>query len=262
MRRFFSALLKQEILISHGLLIAVIFGIGITLTLRRTDIVSLLASATSSISGDPAIMYFSPSQTTPLHIGETEEIDININARVPVNAIGATISFPPESLEVVGISKEKSFLDLWTEETSIQENDGHVHFSGGTLRKGGLTGVGTALTLTVRAKKSGNANISFSDAQVLAHNETGTYLETEHRSYTISIANDAPREIFINAATITHSAPSADFDSSGAITLADMSNLAFHLLGGYDPLFDLNQDGRLNLSDLSIFFAQIQKGKK
>ena len=252
----------QKMLASHGLLLFILF-LGLTLSFKGPDVVALLASATSSLSGDPAILYFAPYQGGILHVGETAEVDVNVHARVPINAIGTTITFPEDTLEVVGISKAKSFLDLWTEETSIDEQRGRVHFSGGTLEKGGLTGVGVALTLTVRAKKSGSATLSFLNPQVLAHDGLGDAVETEVRTFSYTILENPPPTVtYIDAAKESRSGPTADFDDSGAITLADMSNLAFHLLGGYNAQFDLNQDGRLNLSDLSIFFAQIQKDKR
>lgn len=247
----------------HSILIGLILVLGAAISLRAGDVVSLLASATSSLSGDPAILFFAPYATDTLRVGDIATIDVSVNARVPVNAIGATIKFPSDTLEVVGISKEKSFLDLWTEETSIREHDGEVHFSGGTLRKGGLTGVGVLLTLTVRAKKVGAAQLSFANSQVLAHNGTGSPVETEARTYTYDVTeNSPPAEVFIDANKLQRREPSADFDNSGTITLADMSNLTFHLLSGYDARFDLNEDGRLNLADLSIFFSQVQKSKR
>jgi hypothetical protein len=92
-----------------------------------------------------------------------------VNARVPINALGITIKYPQDLIEVVGVSKQKSFLDLWTEDTAIREEAGEVHFSGGTTAHGGLLGTSTAITLTIEAKKPGTATISFEDVEALPY---------------------------------------------------------------------------------------------
>src|SRR6185503_3353340 len=125
------------------------------------DILGLVAAATSSLSRSPVILEMLPYHDRTLDVGEAEQIDVFVDTEVPINAIGTTITFPKDSVEVLGFSKEKSFFDLWTEETAIDEDDGAVHFSGGTVRSGGLVGTGTVLTLTVRPKKSGRITFDF-----------------------------------------------------------------------------------------------------
>lgn len=187
-------------------------------------------------------------------VGENIDIDVRLNTKVPVNALGTTITIP-EEVEVVGISKEKSFLDLWTEETAIRQEGREIRFSGGTLRTGGLTGMDTALTVTVRAKKPGEAQFSFKDSDVRAHDGTGNLVTTEARTLSISIAEKHAEEAPEQHGTTSN----ADFDGKDGVTLVDMSILAMRLLGSYDSKYDLNHDGSLGLADLSIFFSMIEK---
>src|SRR6185436_17057801 len=100
----------------------------VTLSLRGVDILGLVAAATSSLSRSPVILEMLPYHDRTLDVGEAEQIDVIVDTEVPINAIGTTITFPKDSVEVLGFSKEKSFFDLWTEETAIDEDDGAVHF--------------------------------------------------------------------------------------------------------------------------------------
>ena len=224
---------------------------------RGQDVIALLAAATSSIQNDSTVIFFSPSNNNSIRVGEVLAVDVNVNTATFINAVGVTILFPQDLVEVVGISKEKSFLDLWTEETKISEESGEVHFSGGTLREGGLGGVGTALTVTLRAKKSGDVVLSFSDVEIFKHDGLGETLPITQRALTFSIidapspASAAPRNV---AVEIQNSHP-ADFNENGPASLLDMSILTLHLFGPYSPRYDLNRDGKLNLSDLSVFFT-------
>lgn len=211
---------------------------------------------TSMMIGVPkAVLYIAPTPED-LRVGESTTLSINLNAKVPINAIGTTLVIPPE-VEVVAMSKEGSFLDLWTEETVLRETVGELRFSGGSLERGGLTGVHSALTLTVRAKTPGEAVFSFKDTEVRAHDGTGDLVPTELRILSITIAENPPEGTLSEVAYATE-APNADFDRKGGVTIADMSILMMKLFGPYDTHFDLNRDGLLSLADLSVFFSAMQ----
>ncbi len=225
----------HKILIGHGTAIALL--------------------TTSMMMGVPkAIMYLAPTPEQ-MRVGENATLSINLNAQVPVNAIGTTLVIPPE-MEVIAISKEGSFLDLWTEETVLREAVGELRFSGGSLARGGLTGVHTALTLTVRAKTPGEAVFSFKDTEVRAHDGTGERITTELRTLSITIVPETPKEEV--GVETQRAAPHADFDGKNGVTIADMSILMMKLFGPYDAYFDLNRDGLLSLADLSVFFSAMQ----
>jgi len=264
MKEFFSGKISQ-ILATHGFLVVVLFGAGVAaVTLKGADIVSLLASATTSLSA-PAVLYFTPNSDAQLNIGETADIDVNVNARVPINAIGTTIKFPQDMLEVVGVSKQKSFLDLWTEETAINEDEGKVHFSGGTVAHAGLTGTGTAITLTVRAKKSGDAKLYFLDSDLYASDGKGTPVDSTLRSFTYVIpAPPTPPSPPMfggsggSVATIMRpTQPSADLDDDKRITIVDISIMTVRIVMPYNARYDLDLDGMVGLSDLSIVLSKM-----
>ncbi len=252
---------------SHTALLVALLFVGImTFTLQGTDISRLLAAATSSLTKAPVVLYFTPYDNSTIEVGKTTKIDLNINARIPINAVGITVTFPQDTLEIVGFSKEKSFLDLWTEETAIKEDLGEVHFSGGTIRQGGLVGTSTALTITVRAKKSGQAKLSFGSAEVFASDGKGMSVENEAQELTITIP-EAPKTASASAGngeggggggTPEHPLPrSADLNGDGIVNIIDVSILIVRMFGAYDPRYDLDMDGTISIADLSVLLSKL-----
>jgi len=243
----------------------------IVVTLQGANILTLLAVASSSLSRSPVVLYITPYEDTSLQVGEITRLDINIRANVPINALGITLKFPQDMVDVVGFSKEKSFIDLWTEDTSIREDTGEVHFSGGTTAKGGFMGTSTTITLSVQAKKAGVAKIFFEDAQIYGSDGKGALIDTDSHAIklTITDSTSTPTSLAVggggaNTAVPSALAPkssplprSADFNADGTVNLIDMSILALHMLGTYDPQFDLNMDGSVDITDLSILLSKI-----
>lgn len=224
-------------------------------------IVALLASSALTLNGGLTVLYFAPHGNNVLTTSEITEVDVNINTKLPINAVGATITFPPEIIEIVSISKAHSFLDLWTEDTVIREDKGEVRFSGGTIRPGGMVGTGTVLTLTVRAKKTGDAQIAFKDVNVYSSDGTGTEIESQIRPIVYSIPSPVPQGLAQSPTQLQlpsqeKKSPSPDLDNDGKITLVDFSIMTIKILMPYNARYDLDQDGLLGLSDLSILFAK------
>lgn len=238
--------------------LTIVIGCSLTV-LFRGNIVSLLAAATSSIMKAPVVVYFSPQDTTELSLGATTEVDLDIDASVPINALGVTLQYPKDSLEIVGINKQKSFLDLWTEDTVIKEDSGELHFSGGTTAKGGLIGTSTILTILVKSKKEGDANMSVEDLQVFADDGKGSLLRSDSRPITFSSpprATEAGSGSHVSALEPSQAIP-YDLNGDGKITLVDVSILILHLVMPYDAHFDLDHDGAVGLSDLSVLFSHM-----
>ena len=250
-----------------GVLAAVLIAVGaISFTLKGVDILGLVAATTSSLIQAPVTLYLTPYDDQDLHVGETKKIDVTLNARTPINAVGATIKFPQDSMEVVGFSKEKSFFDLWTEETAINEDTGEIHFSGGTIKQGGIIGTGTVLTLTVRPKKTGDETLFFKDSQVYSNDGKGTQLDNDTRSLTFGVTSAPPPVMAATSPSPTNIVQpekplpkSADLNGDGFVNLIDMSIMIIHLMmAPYDQRYDLNVDGVVNISDLSILLSKVR----
>lgn len=255
-----KALRLSRIITSHSVAVFALVALGTyTLTLNGPAVVSLIASSASSLYRPPATIFFRPSEDRALTLKQSADIDVMIDARDPINVVGATITFPPELIEIIGISKRSSFLDLWTEDTTIMEQAGLIRFSGGTTEHGGHRGEGTVLTLSVRAKSTGTAELGFGTVEMFASDGSGKVLESSARGYTYTIAEPAQPPITAGGTAIASSSPlsNPDLNDDGTIGVVDMSILAVKLLGRYDARYDLNGDGRVNLGDMSVLFSKL-----
>lgn len=251
----------RELGILHGLAVLVLLIASTTVLINRGgSILTLLAGSAATMSATDTVLYITPHGTSSLKLGETENVDIRVSTKTAINTIGATIAYPQDALEIVGISKEQSFLDLWTEETVINERDGEVHFSGGTVAKGGLSGMGTIVTLKVKAKKAGKAELAFKDAQVFAADGSGRPIESQRRTFVFEVPKSdepvASAASRMNNETLPP--PPIDFNGDGKVNVIDLSIMAFQVLGSYNVKFDLDRDGSTGLADISIFFTRMR----
>ncbi len=231
--------------------------------INTAAIYDLLASSISSFGGATTTVFFMSSSEENLKPGDTIRVDVNINTKVPINALGATISFTKESLEIVSISKEKSFFDLWTEDTTIAEDSGEIRFSGGTTKQGGIVGTGTVLTLTVKAKSPGQTQLLFKNIQVYPYSDTGKPVETKTHPISYTIEESKPKIVASGNAAPSRgvsggtTAPNPDLNGDGKINLIDLSILTFKMLGSYNSRYDLNSNGSVGLDDLSMLLSKM-----
>ncbi len=224
-------------------------------------IMTLFASSAVTFDGGKATLSLIPHGSAELPVGETSQVDVVLHSSTPVNALSATIAYPRNLLEIIGISKEDSFIDLWTEDTVIHEETGEIHFSGGTLKKGGVVGTSTAITLIVKAKSPGAAQLYFSDATVLASDGRGTTIDSIAQPLTYEIPAPAAGG-GSGASASPPPPPDPDLNADGAVNLVDVSILMIKMAQPYDARYDLNRDGRIGLPDLSVVFARMQRSRR
>lgn len=252
----------HKIGILHAIAVLVLLVASTTVLINRGDSIMALIAGSAASSGSETVLYISPHSSSTLKVGDTANVDIRINTKTSINTVGATVTFPQDTLEIVGISKEDSFLDLWTEDTTIKEDSGEVHFSGGTLAPGGLSGIGTIVTLTVKAKKSGSAELSFKDAQIFAADGRGTEIQSSKRVYTFDIPESTKAVASGGAGKMneeTLAPPAIDFNGDGKVNVVDLSIIAIQIIAPYNAKFDLDRDGANTIADLSIFFSRMRQ---
>ncbi|MEN9413257.1 MAG: hypothetical protein RLZZ342_344 [Candidatus Parcubacteria bacterium] len=220
---------------------------------------TLLASSAVTFDTGSTTLFLAPRGDTALAIGQTTDVDVMLTTQTPINALSVTLSFPTDMIEIVGMSKERSFLTLWTEETVIREDSGEIHFSGGTTEHGGITGSTTALTISVRAKHPGSAQIYFKEAHVLASDGHGTTVESVGTPFTYHIQTPT-----LSGGGGTNQAPlppvshSPDINGDGFVSLADISILLMGIEKPYEARLDLNNDGSISIADLSVSLAHMR----
>lgn len=168
--------------------------------------------------------------------------DVMALSDTPINAVEGAISYPAEFLEIENISLDGSILDLWPKEPSFSNASGTVLWSGGTIRPGGFSREGKIFNIAFVAKKPGVADVKFNKALFAAYDGKGTILFPIQNgiSYTIR-----PKE-----------KPSPDLNRDNAINFTDINLWIIGYFRSYDPIYDLNADGKVNLGDLSVFLAR------
>jgi hypothetical protein len=93
---------------------------------------------------------------------------------VAVNNAEAIIQFPTELVDVISINKAGSVFSLWVEDPTFSAVTGTVTFNGGVPTPGFNGAYGPVVSIVVRAKKAGTAEIAFSSASVRANDGLGT----------------------------------------------------------------------------------------
>lgn len=121
--------------------------------------------------------------------GNTATLYISVNSEgVSINNAEARISYSPDVIDVLSVSKGSSIFSLWVEEPAFSNYAGTITFSGG-LPNPGFSGVnGPIMTAVVRAKKAGRAEFAITSAAVRANDGMGTDILRLRQGKTIVIA--------------------------------------------------------------------------
>ncbi len=216
---------------------------------------SLLSLASSSIAIDTKTpVFFLASEHADFRLGERMHIEAKLRSEVAINALAASLYIPPEFFTIESISKEGSLIDLWTEETTINEASGTIRWSGGSIAEGGFVGVAPLLTITLRALRTGTTTILFDSTEIYAHDGTGQPLAHEARALPLSIEPADISQTSTSSASNT-SPLSADLNNDGRVSIADASIMLVQLFSDYSARYDLNRDGAINLADFAIVLA-------
>ena len=151
----------------------------------------LLPSATRA-----ATLGFSPaSATIDAGTGVTTAVLVS-SADQPLNAVSGTITFPPDLLQVISISKASSALSLWVVDPTFSNTDGTISWSGIVPNPGYQGGGGRIFSIQFRGRKAGTATIAFSpSSQVLANDGNGTNILAGTRSAAITITASKPKPV-------------------------------------------------------------------
>ncbi len=91
-----------------------------------------------------------------------------------INALSGSVSFPADKLQVVSISKADSIINLWVQDPTFSNISGSFNFEGVVLNPGYMGSGGKIVSVTFRAIASGQAQIGFVTASMLANDGTGS----------------------------------------------------------------------------------------
>ena len=121
-----------------------------------------------------ASLYISPLSENPRALSNFTVTLKADSLGEPINAVKGTLTFPRDRLEIIGISKIGSILNLWVEEPRFSNADGILKFQGGVPNPGFMGSGGTVLHVIFRAKSAGATSLIWKEGEVLANDGKAT----------------------------------------------------------------------------------------
>ena len=130
----------------------------------------------SARDAQSANLFFS-ARPAQIQEGERVTIDVKINSPLQsINAISGILSYPPELVRVVSVNKEKSIINLWTQEPKLRFDS--ILFEGVILNPGFQNTNGFVFSITLEAKNKGIVLLKFREGAILANDGRGTNVIT------------------------------------------------------------------------------------
>lgn len=150
----------------------------------------LLLTAFSVPSGVLAATLFLNPEIGEHYVGDTFTAEVRVDTKGEViNTVEADLVFSPDLLEVVGLEKENSILNLWIGDPAYLNDEGLISFVGGLPAPGYQGKDGLIGKITFKVKGEGKAEISFQEnsSKVLVNDGFGTkaLLTTEKAVYNL-----------------------------------------------------------------------------
>lgn len=155
-----------------------------------------------------ATAYFSPA-TKNLAPESTFAISVRVSSTTTkMNAISAVVDYPSDLLEMTSINKA-GIINLWVQEPTFSNATGKLSFDGVVTNPAFEGEGGKVLTMNFRAKKAGDARITFDSVGLYAHDGLGTPLNTSRGTARITITPGAALEKLETGTPTTSPQPSA-----------------------------------------------------
>lgn len=230
----------------------------------------LIASVVAGILGVSGIMMLPTTvgPTTDMRleplsgtkvVGESFVVQVLVTSDVPVNVFKGSLLFDPQILQIEKIDYNTSIANLWAELPWYSNGDGTMNFIGGTTKPGGFTGEGSLITITFRTLAVGNATVAMNEVRILKHDGLGS--EADVRApidaiFAVESSKLADETVVSKSAlgpqiSVVSAPPSTDLNGDGKQTIIDTS-IFMADLATQNMKSDFNQDGVVNLVDLSI----------
>lgn len=147
----------------------------------------ILFGLTFWMGASAASIYSVSSQT---QINENQNFSVTFYANtnsIYINNVEASIKFPNDLLSVESINTNGSIFTMWVEQPKFSNEAGTISFNGGIPNPGYLGSNGKIFSVIFRAKKVGDANISFSSANIYANDGLGTDVTTGKTGVSVKI---------------------------------------------------------------------------
>lgn len=199
----------------------------------------------------------------PASVITGEEFLVKVYSRCDVdncNLWNAVLTFPNNLVEVVRFDKSGSFITSWTEEF-FSNSTGEISLTGGVTSPGFKTDLSNALMTTIvfKANSTGPVNINLVDPSNIYRNSDNSKILQIKRDAVITVSNNLPSP---SPSVSTNASPSSQSPSpfsssvlaSPSPTSANSSSPSSSITQSNKG--DGNNDGKVNLQDLSIMFSK------
>lgn len=123
------------------------------------------------VTASTSIFFSSPPKT--VEEGDRLSVDVRVNSPdQSINAITGSLTFPDSLVRVVGISKDNSIINLWTQEPKVSKN--RIQFEGIVLNPGYQGSGGNIFKITFEARRAGTVYLNIGEGGILANDGLGT----------------------------------------------------------------------------------------
>lgn len=141
-------------------------------------------SANHDLSG--STLYISPLSITP-KIGRNFTFIVRVNSLSHyISSIKGELSFPPDKLEIINISKTGSILNYWPEDPYFSNADGKLAFHGEASESGFKGNNATVIHVLAKPKAQGPVALVWENGEILLKGENYNVLTSlENINFTI-----------------------------------------------------------------------------
>jgi len=202
---------------------------------------------------NPSVRFSIPSGT--FNTGDIISVAVLLNSPTfAINADAGEVFFPADKLRLTDISTDNSINTLWIPgRPSLSTTSDSVIFSGGTPNPG-FTGMdGNIMTLTFQVIGIGDAQLSVSNLLVLENDGLGTSLPVSSQSSHFTLQN--------NPAASGGGYQLGDLNHDGKVNLSDLSILIGSWKSSKNTEADLNHDGVVDVKDLSALLSKMETSR-
>src|SRR3989338_140727 len=110
-------------------------------------------------------LYFPPMSENP-RMGRNFTVTLKVDSLAQkVTAINGDLSYSDEKLQIVGISKVGSIINLWRQEPTLRNSSGKITFQGDVAGAGFIGNGGTVFSIIFKVKSPGIASILWNGAE-------------------------------------------------------------------------------------------------
>ena len=171
----------------------------------KTILIAVLCIAGFGLGAQPtnaAILRFDPEKNT-VSRGETFVVSLLLDSEETVmNAMEGTFDYSKDTLELISVSRGESFLTLWPQEPTHDQENARVTFTGG-IPGGTLAKNGVVVSMIFRAKQEGTGTLTIDETSsgVYLNDGLGTAAQLISEPATFEIINTSPFALLLFCAT-------------------------------------------------------------